>query len=126
MGEAIERFFATLPARAPAVLRSPIHGTLQIDLTCENRTEHWFAELSPGSVRVLREQLPADATFTVSTDLFEKLVTGRAAGMAAVLRNEATFSGNVALFLLFRRFFPDPPSARDPRETARAHLGRPR
>lgn len=125
MGEAIERFFAELPVRAPAVLSGPARGTLQIDLTRENRTEHWFVELAPGSVRVLREQLPADATFTVSTDLFERLVTGRAAGLAALLRNEATFSGSVVLFLLFRRFFPDPPGASDPRETARAHVARP-
>ncbi|NES15673.1 MULTISPECIES: SCP2 sterol-binding domain-containing protein [Micromonospora] len=125
MGEAIERFFAALPARAPAVLRGPTSGLLQIDLTCGNRTEHWYVELAPGTVRVSQEQArPADAVFTVSSELFEELVTGREAGMAAVLRNEATFSGNVVLFLLFRRFFPDPPGTRDPRETARRHVGR--
>ncbi|MFC0030886.1 SCP2 sterol-binding domain-containing protein [Micromonospora chaiyaphumensis] len=124
MGEAIEQFFASLPARAPAVLRSPIRGHLQLDLTTENRTEHWYLELAPGTVRVTREQLPADAVFTVSADLFEELITGREQGMAAVLRNEATFSGNVVLFLVFRRFFPDPPGVRDPRETAREHVRR--
>ena len=35
-----------------------------------------------------------------------------------------TYSGNVALFLAFRRFFPDPPGARDPREVAREQVGR--
>ncbi|SBT48445.1 SCP2 sterol-binding domain-containing protein [Micromonospora auratinigra] len=124
MGEAIEQFFATLPARAPAVLRGPTTGSLQIDLTSGNRTEHWYVRLAHGAVRVSREQQPADATFTVSAALFERLVTGREAGMAAVLRNEATFSGNVVLFLVFRRFLPDPPGTRDPRETAREHVGR--
>ncbi|MGY0007366.1 SCP2 sterol-binding domain-containing protein [Micromonospora sp. I033] len=124
MGEATERFFASLPARAPAVLRGPIRGRLQLDLTTGNRTEHWYLEMAPGVVRVSREQLPADAVFTVSADLFERLVTGREAGMAVVLRNEATFSGNVVLFLVFRRFFPDPPGVRDPRETAREHVRR--
>ncbi|MEU4478324.1 SCP2 sterol-binding domain-containing protein [Micromonospora sp. NPDC023966] len=124
MGEAAERFFASLPARAPAVLRGPTRGRIQLDLTTENRTEHWYLELAPGTVRVSREQLPADAVFTVSADLFEDLVTGRQAGMAAVLRNEATFSGNVVLFLVFRRFFPGPPGVRDPRETAREHVRR--
>ncbi|MFG3598681.1 SCP2 sterol-binding domain-containing protein [Micromonospora chersina] len=125
MGEAIERFFASLPARAPAVLRGPVRGHLQLDLTTENRTAHWFLELAPGTVRVTREQLPADAVFTVSADLFEELITGREQALAAVLRNEATFSGNVVLFLVFRRFFPDPPGVRDPRETAREHVRRP-
>jgi hypothetical protein len=124
VGEAIEQFFATLPARAPGVLRGPTTGSLQLDLTSGNRTEHWYVRLTPGAVRVSREQQPADATFTVSSALFEKLVTGREAGMAALLRNEATFSGNVVLFLVFRRFLPDPPGARDPRETAREHVGR--
>lgn len=125
MGEAIERFFASLPASAPAVLRGPTSGLLQIDLTSGNQTEHWYVELALGTARVAREQeRPPDATFTVSAELFEELTSGREAGMAAVLRNEATFSGNVLLFLIFRRFFPDPPGTRDPRGTARAHAGR--
>jgi hypothetical protein len=41
-----------------------------------------------------------------------------------VLRNESTFSGNVVLFLAFRRFLPNPPGTRDPREVAREQVGR--
>ncbi|WP_343444840.1 SCP2 sterol-binding domain-containing protein [Micromonospora schwarzwaldensis] len=125
MSEAIERFFASLPARAPVVLRSPIGGTLRIDLTDGNRTEHWYVTLAPGSARVRREEdRPPDAVLTVGTQLFEELVTGREAGLAAVLRNEATFGGHVVLFLALRRFLPDPPGARDPREIAREHVRR--
>ncbi|QLQ38142.1 SCP2 sterol-binding domain-containing protein [Micromonospora robiginosa] len=125
MSEAIERFFASLPARAPALLRSPISGTLQIDLTDGNHTEHWYVALAPGSARVSRqEERPADAVLTIGTPLFEGLVTGREAALSAVLRNEATFGGHVVLFLALRRFLPDPPGARDPRETAREHVRR--
>ncbi|MFI2710164.1 SCP2 sterol-binding domain-containing protein [Micromonospora sp. NPDC018662] len=125
MSEAIERFFASLPARAPAVLRSPIGGTLRIDLTDGNRTEHWYVTLAPGSARVSRrEERAPDAVLTVGTHLFERLVTGREAGLAVVLRNEATFGGHVVLFLALRRFLPDPPGVRDPRETAREHVRR--
>ncbi|WBB74240.1 SCP2 sterol-binding domain-containing protein [Micromonospora sp. WMMD1128] len=123
MSEAIEQFFASLPARAPAVLRSPIGGTLQIDLTDGNRTEHWYVTMAPGSARVSRhEERPPDAVLTAGTQLFEGLVTGREAGMAAVLRNEATFGGQVVLFLALRRFLPDPPGVRDPRDAAREHV----
>ena len=126
MSEAIERFFASLPARAPAVLRSPIGGTLRIDLADGNRTEHWYVMLAPGSARVSRQEepRPPDAVLTVGTPLFERLVTGREAGLAVVLRNEATFGGHVVLFLALRRFLPDPPGVRDPRETAREHARR--
>ncbi|MEH0842646.1 SCP2 sterol-binding domain-containing protein [Micromonospora sp. CPCC 205711] len=124
MNEATEEFFASLPARAPAVLHGPVSGTIQIDLASGNRTEHWLVQLSPGEIVVNRARGPADAIWNSSAHLFERLVTGRAQGISAVLRNETTFSGNVALFLAFRRFFPDPPGARDPREVAREQVGR--
>ncbi|WP_329015330.1 SCP2 sterol-binding domain-containing protein [Micromonospora rifamycinica] len=124
MSQATEEFFAALPAQAPAVLRAPVTGTLQIDLASGNRTEHWLVRLSPGAATVERARGPADAVWSSSADLFERLVTGRAQAVSAVLRNESTFSGNVMLFLVFRRFFPTPPGVRDPRETAREQAGR--
>ena len=80
--------------------------------------------MRPGSVQVSRERGPADAIWYSSAALFDRLITGEAQGVAAVLRNESTFSGNVVLFLAFRRFFPNPPGTRDPRETARRAAGR--
>ncbi|MEV0152760.1 SCP2 sterol-binding domain-containing protein [Micromonospora sp. NPDC050686] len=126
MTEVTESFFASLPARAPAVLRSPVSGTIRIDLSTGARTDHWRVELAPGQARVSRSPEPADAIWYSSADLFERLVTGRTQGIAAVLRNESTFSGDLTLFLLFRHFFPDPPGTRDPREVAREQAGRSR
>ncbi|MGN9776059.1 SCP2 sterol-binding domain-containing protein [Micromonospora sp. H33] len=124
MTEATERFFESLPARAPAVLRGPISGTIQIDLSNGNRTEHWRIRMAPGSIEVSRMRGPADGIWYSSQDLFDRLVTGRAQAISAVLRNESSFSGNVVLFLAFRRFFPNPPDAQDPREAAREQAGR--
>ncbi|WBB66198.1 SCP2 sterol-binding domain-containing protein [Micromonospora sp. WMMD812] len=124
MSEATERFFESLPARAPEVLRGLVSGTLQIDLDTGDRTDHWLVRMRPGSVRVSRDRGPADAIWFSSMDLFDRLVCGEAQGVAAVLRNESTFSGNVVLFLAFRRFFPNPPGTRDPREVARRQTGR--
>ncbi|MEV7330861.1 SCP2 sterol-binding domain-containing protein [Micromonospora sp. NPDC093244] len=124
MTEATERFFESLPARAPAVLRGLADGTLQIDLGTGNRTEHWLVRMRPGAVEVSRNRGPADAIWYSSVELFDRLIAGEAQGIAAVLRNESTFSGNVVLFLAFRRFFPDPPGTRDPREVARKAAGR--
>ncbi|WP_433648862.1 SCP2 sterol-binding domain-containing protein [Micromonospora zamorensis] len=125
MTEAAERFFESLPARAPEVLGGLADGTLQIDLGSDHRTEHWLVRMRPGSVQVSRERGPADAIWFSSAALFDRLITGEAQGVAAVLRNESTFSGNVVLFLAFRRFFPDPPGTRDPREVARRAARRP-
>jgi hypothetical protein len=123
--EATERFFAALPSRPPEVLEGLAEGTLQIDLGSDHGTEHWLVWMRPGSVRVSRGREPADATWFSSAALFERLVSGEAQGVAAVLRNESTFSGDVVLFLAFRRFFPNPPGTRDPRERARRAAGRP-
>lgn len=126
MSEAIERFFESLPARAPHVLRSPVAGTIQIDLSKDNQTTHWLVRMAPGEIEVSQARGPADAIWYNSEELFERLVTGRDQAIAAVLRNESTFSGNVVLFLAFRRFFPNRPGTRDPREVARQQAGRPR
>ncbi|TDB74850.1 SCP2 sterol-binding domain-containing protein [Micromonospora sp. KC723] len=124
MYEATEEFFAALPARAPSVLRGPVRGTLQIALTTDHHTDYWLLRLAPHQAVVTRGRGPADAVLSSSAEFFERLVTGRAQGISAVLRNEATFSGNVLLFLAFRRFFPARPGARDPRELARDQLRR--
>ncbi|MET8320987.1 SCP2 sterol-binding domain-containing protein [Micromonospora sp. NPDC005189] len=124
MTETAERFFESLPSRAHDVLGGLADGTLQIDLGTDHRTEHWLVRMRPGSVRISRERGPADAIWYSSAALFDRLVKGEAQGVAAVLRNESTFSGNVVLFLAFRRFFPDPPGTRDPRDVARRAAGR--
>ncbi|MGC4894908.1 SCP2 sterol-binding domain-containing protein [Micromonospora sp. DT31] len=125
MSEAIQRFFVSLPTRAASVLNSPVGGILQIDLADGNRTEHWYVTLAPGSAQVGREQQrPADGVLSLPVDLFERLVTGREAWLATLLRNDATFSGHVVLLLAFRRFLPGRPDTPDPRETARDHVRR--
>ncbi|GGM13169.1 hypothetical protein GCM10012279_34170 [Micromonospora yangpuensis] len=108
-----------MPERAPAVLRSPVHGTMQIDLDHGEQTEHWQVVLAPGKAEVRRGQTESDTTWFCSADLFERLVTGERQSIAAMLRSETTIVGNVVLFLAFRGFFPSPPGTRDPRDTAR-------
>lgn len=124
MTEATERFFESLPARAPNVLLGPVSGTMQIDLAHGNQTAHWVVRMRPGAIEVSRHRGPADAIWYTSEDLFDRLVTGRAQAISTVLRNESSFSGDVVLFLAFRRFFPDPPGTQDPRDVAREQAGR--
>lgn len=126
MGEATERFFESLPARAPVVLREPVSGTIQINLTAGGRTEHWYVTLRPGTARVSRERSEADVVWQSPADLFDKMATGEAQSIATILRNATTLSGDVLLFVRFRRFFPDPPGTRDPRLAAQERTNRSR
>jgi hypothetical protein len=119
--EATQQFFATLPARAPEVLRGPVAGTLRIDLSDGHLTEHWLVRMRPGAAEVTQSAEPSDATWYCGVELFDRLVTGRAHAASTVFRNESTFLGDVVLFLAFRRFFPSAPGTRDPREVAREH-----
>ncbi|RIV37219.1 SCP2 sterol-binding domain-containing protein [Micromonospora radicis] len=124
MTEATEQFFASLPARAPEILHGPVAGTLRIDISDGHSTTHWLARIRPGEIEIGQGSEGADAVWYCGVDLFDRLVTGRSQAMAALFRNESTFTGNVLLFLAFRRFFPPPPGTRDPREVAREHVRR--
>lgn len=111
----VEQFFSTLHARTPQGLRSPVDGVLRVDLYTGEHTEHWVVTLRAGKPIAARDYAEADAVWRCDTELFEKLVTGESQPVAALLRNDATLSGDVTLFLAFRRFFPPSRHARDPR-----------
>ncbi|MEU6022288.1 SCP2 sterol-binding domain-containing protein [Micromonospora sp. NPDC048871] len=123
MDEAIEQFFASLPARGPQEMRSSLAGTLRIDLSDGERTEHWVLRLRPGVIEVERGPAEADSIWYCSVDLFDRLVTGRAEPLAALFRNECSFSGRVPMFLILRRLFPSAPGVQDPRTRAREQAG---
>lgn len=123
MSQRIEQFFASVPARASTILRGPVVGAIQIDLTRGNETTHWFVRMKPCTAEVSRSRGPAEATWNSSEELFERLITGHTQAIAALLRNESTFTGNVVLFLAFRLFFPDQPGAHHPREVAGEQTG---
>ncbi|MFC3499439.1 SCP2 sterol-binding domain-containing protein [Micromonospora krabiensis] len=111
----IEQFFGTLQARTPQGLRSPVSGVLRVDLYTGEHTEHWVVTMRSGVPTAARGYAAADTVWRSDVALFETLVTGGSQPVAAVLRNEATLSGDVMLFLAFQRFFPPSPQARDPR-----------
>ncbi|MEV0426549.1 hypothetical protein [Micromonospora sp. NPDC050495] len=125
MPESIDRFFDRLPSLAPAILRGPTNGIMRIDLDVGHRTEHWLVAMGPGTAAVSRGNAEADAVWQSDMDLFADLVAGRSQGIAAVLRNDATISGELSLFLAFRRFFPEPAGSQDPRGVGRqaVHTG---
>lgn len=126
MSEAIEQFFAELPARAPTVLRGPVNGTLLLHIFDDGRTDHWLVRLRPGQAEVTHGPGPADAIWYGTRNLFERLVNGQAQGISAMLRGESNLIGNVLLYLAFRRFWGTRPGTRDPRDVAREQAGKPR
>jgi SCP-2 sterol transfer family len=120
MSDAATRFFESLSTRGPTVLSEPMAGTLRIDLTEDGAGEHWLVTFEGFQVTVQRAMREADAVWTLSRRLFDDLLMGKSQEIAVLLRNEATFSGDVLLLLAFRRFLPDRGDSRDPRVGRRA------
>jgi putative sterol carrier protein len=108
MATATSEFFDQLAERGhePGFARST--GTLRFDLTRAGRTEHWRVELRRGAVKVARSADPADCVVRADAALFDDLATGRANGMAALLRGQVVAEGEPQLLIRFQRLFPAP------------------
>ncbi|RQX04629.1 SCP2 sterol-binding domain-containing protein [Micromonospora orduensis] len=111
-----ETFFRSLSSRAGHVLPGWVAGVVLISVEDGGGWEFWRVAMRDRNVVVGKGSEPADATVTLSTGLFHDLITGNDQLIAAMLRNEATVMGKVALLLVFRRFFPSAPGSGDPRD----------
>ncbi|WP_406106486.1 hypothetical protein [Micromonospora globbae] len=112
-------FFESLPGRVEGMVPARVEGTLRIDLVGGGEAERWWVMMGSRGVRVGRRQRPAQAVLTLHPALFDRFVAGETPVVAALLRNEATFAGDVRLILTFQRFFPAPAGTGDPRVRAR-------
>ncbi|GIJ27542.1 hypothetical protein Vqi01_27040 [Micromonospora qiuiae] len=122
MADATTRFFEDLDHRGYEPLLAKTSGVLRFDLHDGPQTTHWLLRIDRGDIRVSQEEAESDAVLHASQDLFEKLVTGREHGLAALLRGDLTVTGNPRLVVRVERLFPSSPHARGPlyyREGAR-------
>jgi alkyl sulfatase BDS1-like metallo-beta-lactamase superfamily hydrolase len=104
-------FFEHLAETGADPLLRPVTGTIRFDLTADGRTEHWRVALKAGVMTVGRGGDAADATVAMSRDLFDRLATGQANLMTAILRDEVQTAGNLGLIVRFQRVFPGAMSA---------------
>ncbi|MDM4720222.1 SCP2 sterol-binding domain-containing protein [Micromonospora sp. WMMA1363] len=118
MGHAVESFFASLARRETSAVPPRVRKTLRVDLTAGACTEHWFIDLRAATVRVSRENRPADAVMNTSMDVFERLISGDTSLIAALWRNEAALVGDPALPNALRHFLPARQGSRHPRDVA--------
>lgn len=119
MAEPTDEFFDGLGHRGPDPLLMKVRGTVRFDLGHRDGIDHWVLVMSEGNISASRGARPTDCV--VSTDLrfFDKVTTGEANPIAALLRNEIAVEGNLLLFHYFQRLLPGPPGAHDPRELVR-------
>ena len=124
MADAIAEFFEGAAARGPQPQLEKATGTVRLDVKDGKRLERWFVSVKNGDVKVSRKNAPADVVIRGERPLFERLFTGRANAMAALLRGELTIEGFDPQFLAqFQRLLPRPQDRRrsTPRRAGRAN-----
>jgi putative sterol carrier protein len=96
-------------------------GALRIELERNGKTERWFLEVHQGEVTVSRKRVPYDGTIRTTGELFDRMASGEANAMTALLRGEIQVEGDAELLVLVQRLFPSPPrrSTGKPRKGAR-------
>lgn len=114
MADATTEFFDGLQRRGHEPLLEKSTGQARFDLETERGTEHWLVRINHGDIAVSKKNARADCIVRTDAALFERIVTGRANAMAAVLRGAVSVDGDLSLIVVFQRLFPGPPTSRRP------------
>ena len=118
MADATAEFFDELAQRGREPLLQKATGTLRFDLVQGKRTEHWLLAVKKGDLTVSHRNIRADCVVRADEALFDRIASGEANAMAALLRGEMGVEGDVELLVSFQRLFPGPPRSRDRRRAA--------
>jgi putative sterol carrier protein len=108
MTTATDEFFTSLAERGPEPLLQRANGTVRIDLD----GEHWYLDLAKGRVAVSQRDEPADCILRSDRATFDRLASGQANALAAMLRNEITYEGDPSSVVLLQKLFPWPTEGR--------------
>jgi putative sterol carrier protein len=110
-----ERFFAALADRGHEPLLRKATGAVRFDIVDGRRTRRWLVAVDAGDISVTRGNGEPSCVIRASKTVFDRLVTGRMNGVAAVLRGDVTVDGDWRLLVRLQRLFP----GRSPRRSAR-------
>jgi putative sterol carrier protein len=105
-------FFARLALREHEPLLRRANGTIRVELQDGKRTDRWLVTVSKGDVRITHDGGPADCVVACRKGVFERLVSGQANPVVALLRGDLLLMGDYNLAILFQRVFPGPRSSR--------------
>ena len=108
MTDVTASFFSDLQRRGHEATMRRIAGTVRFDVVDGDRVDHWLLTIDRGSLAVSRADGPADCVVSGEKELFDRLATGEANPMAAVLRGAIAVAGDLDLLLAVQRVFPGP------------------
>jgi putative sterol carrier protein len=116
--DATTRFFDELSTRGNEPLLRKARGRVRFDIVDGKHVERRFVDIDKGSITVSRRNVACDNVMRVDKGLFERIATGRANPVAAVLRGELVAQGDWKLLVLIQRLFPGPATKQTSRGAA--------
>jgi hypothetical protein len=115
MASPTEEFFDEISRRGHEPLLQKATGTVRFEMVQGVCTEHWYVTVDKGDLTVSRENLEADGVVRAGRELFDRVASGEASLMTALLRGEASAEGNLSVLVLFARLLPGPQGPRGQR-----------
>ena len=112
MTDVTAEFFDGLAQRGHEPVLGNESGTMRFDIASGKKTETWFVTIDKGDLTVSRSGGAADSTLAASKALFDRLASGQASAVAAVLRGTLSIEGDWRLLVLFRRLLSGLPATR--------------
>jgi putative sterol carrier protein len=112
MTDVVAAVFDELAAIGHAPHLENVNATVRFDVKDGGKTQRWLVTVKKGDVQVSRRNAAADLVIRCDRSLADRLVTGKANAMSAVLRGEMTVEGSAELLMVMRRLLPRPRVAR--------------
>jgi putative sterol carrier protein len=103
------RFFDALAERGHEPLLRKVSGRTRFEVVDGSRTRRWCVEIDKGDITVQAGSGEADCVIRADRRVFERVVTGRMNGVAAVLRGDIAVEGDWRLLVAIQRLFTGPP-----------------
>jgi putative sterol carrier protein len=122
MTDTTASFFQDLQDRGHEATLRRVAGTVRFDVVDGDLVDHWLVKIDRGNLAVSRADGPADCVISAEKELFDRLATGQANAMAAVLRGAISVAGSLDLLLAAQRVFPGPQPA--PNDASNGNGGR--
>jgi putative sterol carrier protein len=119
MKDSTAEFFDRLGRGRHEMLPEKVSATIRFDLKHGDQTDHWFIAIDAGLIRVSREDRPADCVAQTEKCLFDRIATGEANIISALIRDEFGLEGKKGLIGVIRKLLPGPPGGHNSRVSGR-------
>jgi putative sterol carrier protein len=106
MTDPTAEFFDSLAERGHEPLLKKSTGTMRFDLRDGKKIDRWHVSIVKGDLAVSRKNARADNVVSADKALFDRIASGEANAMTALLREEMGVEGDVRLLVAFQRLLP--------------------